>query len=153
MTSPETQALIDRSRRLGARTAQRNEQRRQDAAAEAARRRQPHAVTEATSLPVGAMHVEAAAGLDWTEAAIDVVRQIAEQRPYLTIDDVRPHLPPTEHTKARGAVMSQAAARGYIAKDRPDGPEQRPAGAYVCLPSDSCNGSPRPLWKSLVYQS
>ena len=111
-----------------------------------------HRPDETTSPVVGLMIAETAAGLTWIDHALDMVRQVCEQQQFLTIDDIRPYLRPTEDSRANGAVMRAAADAGYVILDKPDGPEQRPAGACVAVRTPVSNGGLRPVWKSRLYQ-
>lgn len=95
--------------------------------------------------------VEAAAGMDWNQQALLVVRQIAEQRLHLSIDDVRPHLPPTDNNKSAGPVMIAAIKRGFIKPMQPAGAEHLPATAHIAIRSPYARGSSRPLYKSMLY--
>jgi hypothetical protein len=88
---------------------------------------------------------EAHADPDWKEAAFDAVRRCAQALPVLIVDDVWKHMTgnvDTHDNRALGPVMLRAKREGLI--------ESTGTFRHSYLRN---HGTPRPLWKSLIFSS
>lgn len=77
----------------------------------------------------------------WIDAALEVVRRAARASPTLTIEDVRPDVPPTVDYRALGALMTRAARCGWIKAD-----------GWVSGNAEQRHGRPIRLWVSRIYR-
>ena len=85
--------------------------------------------------------VEEHADPDWKDEALEAVRRTAQRMPHFHVDSVwEAGLSGTVENRALGAVLQRAARLGWIERTN----EVRP--------SVRSHLSPKPLWRSLIYQ-
>lgn len=77
----------------------------------------------------------------WIDAALEVVKRAARARPTLTIEDIRPDVPPTVDYRALGALMTRAARAGWIVAD-----------GWVSGNAEQRHNRPIRLWASRIYR-
>lgn len=90
---------------------------------------------------IGLSQAVEAAGPSWLELAIEAVRQACLDRPVLISDDVwATGLQSNGHDRALGQAMKEGVRRGWMVK------------TGRMRPSVRSHGSPKPEYRSLLYQ-
>lgn len=87
--------------------------------------------------------VEENADADWKLRALQAIRKVAEQQPYLVVDDTWKFVEAPREKRAMGAMMQRARKEGWIA----------PTSEYRPSTNIAAHLGPRRLWKSLIYNS
>ena len=97
--------------------------------------------TAMSAKAVGIAQSEDTSGPDWAEYADGFIDQYLTRHPYLFVDDLwDAGLLSPSSPRALGARMQAAARRGSMVKTK----EYRP--------SVRSNLSPKPVWRSLIYE-
>ena len=85
---------------------------------------------------------EQAADAEWRYRALDALYHLALGQPDLIANDLWNHVEKPREPRATGALMKQAAKRGWIA----------PTERFVSVPSVSRHAAPVRVWRSLIWE-
>ena len=104
---------------------------------------------------VGIARAAIAAGNDWGDVALEVVRRWLEANEYLHVDQIRPHLPelPEDaNLQAFGGVITRAKAAGWISHVQMTLPGWDGPPVLAGVESNASRGGLKALWRSNIYQ-
>jgi len=88
------------------------------------------------------------AGEPWQDSALAALHRYLRLHKTMFVDDLWDALPPCDSDRALGAVIKDAARQGWMAKLKVPGVHP---DAFVARPSARSNGTPKPVWRSALY--